>query len=51
MQYKNFFTNRVINHWNKLPHDIVNADTINTFKNKIDKLHADIMFQTRIFSI
>ena len=39
-QYKHFFTNRVINHWNKLPRDIVNADTINTFKNKIDKVHA-----------
>ena len=48
-QYKNFFLNRVINHRNKLPQDVVNANTINTFKNRIDKIHADIMYQTRLF--
>ena len=31
-QYQNFFTNRVINRWNSLPHSIVNADSLNVFK-------------------
>ena len=33
-----FFTNRVINHWNSLPEEIVSAPTLNTFKNRLDKL-------------
>ena len=49
-QFKNFYSNRVINHWNKLPQDVVNADTINTFKNRIDKIHADLMYQTKLFT-
>ena len=36
-KYANFFTNRVINVWNSLPCDIVNAPSINSFKNKFDK--------------
>ena len=35
---KNFFTNRIVEVWNKLPPDVVNSDTINNFKNKLDKL-------------
>lgn len=34
---KHFFTNRVANTWNKLPADIVSADSINTFKNRLDR--------------
>ena len=34
---KHFFTNRVINAWNSLPDDVVTANTINTFKNRLDK--------------
>ena len=41
-----FFTNRVVNVWNKLPGDIVNSSTLNTFKNKID-----IYFKDKIFTI
>ena len=36
IQYANFFTNRVTNIWNSLPCDIVNAESINSFKNKFD---------------
>ena len=31
------FSHRVINDWNKLPTECVRAESINAFKNKIDK--------------
>ena len=31
-----FFGNRIANIWNALPADIVNASSLNSFKNKID---------------
>ena len=34
---KNSFSQRVINEWNKLSNDCVNASSVNMFKNKIDK--------------
>ena len=34
--YKYFFTNRINTVWNSLPNDIVNAKSLNIFKNKID---------------
>ena len=43
-KYKYFFTNRVVNTWNNLNTDAVNADTTNSFKNKIDKHFKNIMF-------
>ena len=30
------FSQRVINEWNKLPNDCVNAGSVNMFKNRID---------------
>ena len=35
--FTNYFSNRVVNNWNKLPPEIVNADSINSFKNLFDK--------------
>ena len=35
--YQHFFTNRVITAWNSLPTDVVTADSLNVFKNKLDK--------------
>ncbi|XP_071944696.1 uncharacterized protein [Antedon mediterranea] len=32
------FSQRVINHWNSLPADVVNSETANTFKNRIDTM-------------
>ena len=46
--YQHFFTNRVCNAWNSLPEDIVNAKTLNSFKNKIDKKYKDLMFVTNL---
>ena len=31
-----FFTNRVVEHWNQLPENIVSSSTLNIFKNSID---------------
>jgi len=33
---KNFFSNRVVTEWNKLPAHVVEADTVMTFKNRLD---------------
>ena len=33
---KYWFTNRVIEHWNRLPPSVVNAQTIDTFKKQLD---------------
>ena len=47
--FQHFFTNRVVNEWNKLHEDIVNSNTVDIFKNKIDKNYQDIMYKTHIF--
>ena len=33
----NFFTIRIVETWNSLPCDVVDAPTVNTFKNRLDK--------------
>src|SRR5664279_55111 len=34
---KNFFSQRVVNYWNSLPSNVVEATSTNSFKNRIDK--------------
>ena len=34
-QYKNFFVNRIVPTWNNLPNDIVNAPSVENFRDKI----------------
>ena len=34
---KHFFSQRVVNAWNKLPSEVVESESINTFKNKYDR--------------
>ena len=31
------FCTRIVNAWNSLPNAVVESDTINTFKNRLDK--------------
>ena len=33
----NFFTNRIVNNWNQQSQNVIEAPTINKFKNRIDK--------------
>ena len=37
--YANFFTNRVIDHWNELPSEVKNARNVKNFKIKYDQLN------------
>jgi ribonucleases P/MRP protein subunit RPP40 len=36
----NFFNNRIVNAWNGLPKEIVEANSVNSFKNKLDLFYA-----------
>jgi hypothetical protein len=37
----NFFSQRVINSWNSLPEYVVQAESVNSFKNRLDKFWAE----------
>ena len=38
---QNYFSQRVINAWNQLPNEVIEQDTVNGFKNAIDKHFKD----------
>jgi len=40
---KIFSSNRIINIWNSLPDSVAMADTVNQFKNRLDKYWKKIM--------
>ena len=37
---KNFFSTRIIKDWNKLPDEIIKSESVNVFKNRIDKFYS-----------
>ena len=43
---QNYFSHRVINHWNSLPSSVVEAQSTNEFKKCFDNLNNDIMYNT-----
>jgi len=47
--HKYCFTNRVVNIWNSLPNWVVTAESINTFKTRLDTFwhNQDIMYDFR----
>ena len=45
---KHFFSNRVVNLWNSLDEATVEAATLNSFKNRIDKRFREFMYCDRI---
>ena len=45
---KHFFFNRIVNIWNSLPAQIVNNNTIETFKKRFDK-HLALICQIKYF--
>ena len=40
------FSQRVVNDWNNLPADIVEAPSLNIFKNRLDEFWRDIQYET-----
>ena len=47
-KYKYFFTNRVINLWNKLSDEVVNAPSLNVFKNNFDRFMNEYLYSTNL---
>jgi len=43
---QNFFSLWIVNEWNKLPQDVVEAPSINTFKNRLDRHWYDTGIQS-----
>ena len=43
---QNFFGLRIVNLWNGLPDDVVNAPSMDSFKRRLDKLFGDRKFST-----
>ena len=39
---KNVFSNRVVDAWNELPQYVVDAETVNSFKARLDKVYHKI---------
>ena len=45
------FKCRVTEQWNHLPMIVVEAPTLNTFKNRVDKLWEDIMYNNDLYML
>jgi len=40
---KNFFTLRVMEHWNRLPREVVESPSLETFKTRLDKVLCSLL--------